>query len=113
MSTNPAQSRPTNLPRRLPFRIVEDVYDCISTFDVDPFNSSHIPSAAKQTQCITGAVLDVAFVNMDLRSINWKQLGEIFFGWVLSLPCAGLISGRPTSSSHLTCSGPDHTHFTT
>ncbi|KAJ5264248.1 hypothetical protein N7505_008169 [Penicillium chrysogenum] len=45
------------------------------------------------TQCITGAVLGVGLANMDLRSINWKQLGKIFLGWVLTLPCAGLISG--------------------
>ena len=45
------------------------------------------------TQCITGAVLGVGLANMDLRSINWKQLGKIFLGWVFTLPCAGLISG--------------------
>lgn len=45
------------------------------------------------TQCITGAIIGVALVNWDLKSINWKQLGKIFLGWVLTLPCAGLISG--------------------
>lgn len=45
------------------------------------------------TQCITGAIIGVALVNWDLRSINWKQLGKIFLGWVLTLPSAGLISG--------------------
>ncbi|GAQ09917.1 hypothetical protein ALT_7238 [Aspergillus lentulus] len=45
------------------------------------------------TQCITGAVLGVALVTIDLKSINWKQLAKIFLGWVLTLPCAGLISG--------------------
>lgn len=45
------------------------------------------------TQCITGAVVGVALVNMDLKSINWKQLGKIFIGWCLTVPCAGLISG--------------------
>ena len=45
------------------------------------------------TQCITGAIIGVAVMNNDLRSINWKQLGKIFLGWVLTVPCAGLISG--------------------
>jgi phosphate/sulfate permease len=45
------------------------------------------------TQCITGAVVGVALTNADLRSINWKQLGKIFIGWCLTVPCAGLVSG--------------------
>lgn len=55
--------------------------------------ASRLGLPVSTTQCITGAVLGVALVNMDLRSINWTQLGKIFFGWVLTLPCAGLISG--------------------
>jgi PiT family inorganic phosphate transporter/sodium-dependent phosphate transporter len=55
--------------------------------------ASRLGLPVSTTQCITGAVLGVALVNMDLRSINWKQLGKIFFGWVLTLPFAGLISG--------------------
>ncbi|KAJ3474525.1 hypothetical protein NLG97_g9807 [Lecanicillium saksenae] len=45
------------------------------------------------TQCITGAVVGVALVNWDLRSINWTQLGKIFIGWCLTVPCAGLVAG--------------------
>lgn len=45
------------------------------------------------TQCITGAIVGVAATNMDLRSINWKQVGKIFIGWVLTVPCAGIVSG--------------------
>lgn len=45
------------------------------------------------TQCITGAVIGVALVNFDLKSINWKQLGKIFLGWCLTVPAAGLIAG--------------------
>ncbi|KAF7713401.1 Uncharacterized protein PECH_001341 [Penicillium ucsense] len=55
--------------------------------------ASRLGLPVSTTQCITGAVIGVALVNMDFRSINWKQLGKIFFGWVLTLPCAGLISG--------------------
>lgn len=45
------------------------------------------------TQCITGAIVGVALTNWDLKSINWKQVGKIFIGWVLTVPCAGLVSG--------------------
>jgi phosphate/sulfate permease len=45
------------------------------------------------TQCLTGAVLGVALMNLDFSAVNWKQLGFIFMGWVLTLPTAGLISG--------------------
>ncbi|KAG9252920.1 phosphate transporter [Emericellopsis atlantica] len=45
------------------------------------------------TQCITGGVVGVALVNWDLKSINWKQLGKIFLGWCLTVPCAGLVAG--------------------
>ena len=37
------------------------------------------------TQCITGAVLGVALMNWDLKSINWKQLAKIFLGWCLTV----------------------------
>jgi phosphate/sulfate permease len=45
------------------------------------------------TQCITGAVIGVALMNLDPGAVNWKQLGFIFCGWVLTLPTAGLIAG--------------------
>ncbi|KAG9256691.1 phosphate transporter [Emericellopsis atlantica] len=45
------------------------------------------------TQCVTGAVIGVALMNLDFSAINWRQLGFIFCGWVLTLPSAGLISG--------------------
>jgi sodium-dependent phosphate transporter len=32
-------------------------------------------------------------MNYDLKAVNWLQLLWIFCGWVLTLPCAGLISG--------------------
>lgn len=45
------------------------------------------------TQCITGGIIGVALTNGDLKSINWRQLGKIFLGWVLTVPSAGLIAG--------------------
>ena len=55
--------------------------------------ASRLGLPVSTTQSITGAVLGVALVNYDLRSINWKQLLKILLGWVLTLPVAGLISG--------------------
>ncbi|KAG4414771.1 hypothetical protein IFR04_012084 [Cadophora malorum] len=55
--------------------------------------ASRLGLPVSTTQCITGAIIGVALTNGDLKSINWKQLGKIFLGWVLTVPCAGLISG--------------------
>ena len=55
--------------------------------------ASRLGLPVSTTQCITGAIIGVAVTNWDLKSIHWKQLGKIFIGWVLTVPCAGLVSG--------------------
>ncbi|KAL5349605.1 hypothetical protein ACLOAV_005900 [Pseudogymnoascus australis] len=55
--------------------------------------ASRLGLPVSTTQCITGAIIGVALTNGDLKSINWKQFSKIFLGWVLTLPCAGLIAG--------------------
>ena len=55
--------------------------------------ASQLGLPVSTTQCITGAIVGVALVNRDLKSLNWKQLGKIFLGWVLTVPSAGLVSG--------------------
>lgn len=45
------------------------------------------------TQCLTGATVGVALMNFDVKAVNWKQVLFIFSGWILTLPCAGLLSG--------------------
>ncbi|KAI7260170.1 hypothetical protein KC335_g11356 [Hortaea werneckii] len=55
--------------------------------------ASNLGLPVSTTQCITGAIIGVALTNNDLKSINWKQIGKIFIGWVLTVPCAGLVSG--------------------
>ncbi|KAG9246837.1 phosphate transporter [Calycina marina] len=55
--------------------------------------ASRLGLPVSTTQCITGGIVGVALTNGDLKSINWKQLGKIFLGWVLTVPSAGLISG--------------------
>ncbi|KAH7179960.1 phosphate transporter [Fusarium flagelliforme] len=58
--------------------------------------ASRLGLPVSTTQCLTGAVVGVALMNGDLGAVNWKQLGWIFGGWVLTLPSAGLISGLLT-----------------
>ncbi|OWB69903.1 hypothetical protein B5S30_g5340 [[Candida] boidinii] len=45
------------------------------------------------TQCAIGATVAVGLCNMDLKTINWRMVAFIYFGWIVTLPCAGLISG--------------------
>ncbi|KAK9319334.1 phosphate transporter [Lipomyces orientalis] len=55
--------------------------------------ASRLGLPVSTTQCISGAIIGVAVTNGDLRSINWKQVFKIFVGWVLTVPCAGLVAG--------------------
>ncbi|KAL4914342.1 phosphate transporter [Aspergillus aurantiobrunneus] len=55
--------------------------------------ASRLGLPVSTTQCLTGAAVGVALMNYDLAAINWRQIAFIFSGWVLTLPCAGLISG--------------------
>ncbi|KAJ5128331.1 hypothetical protein N7526_006497 [Penicillium atrosanguineum] len=55
--------------------------------------ASRLGLPVSTTQCLTGASMGVALMNYDLGAVNWRQLGWIFGGWVLTLPCAGLVAG--------------------
>ncbi|KAM0714222.1 hypothetical protein Q7P37_010009 [Cladosporium fusiforme] len=55
--------------------------------------ASRLGLPVSTTQCITGAIIGVALTNGDYKSLNWKQFGKIFLGWVLTVPASGLISG--------------------
>ncbi|KAI4251806.1 MAG: hypothetical protein LQ352_004652 [Teloschistes flavicans] len=55
--------------------------------------ASRLGLPVSTTQCVTGATVGVALMNFDLKAVNWRQIAFIFSGWVLTLPCAGLISG--------------------
>ncbi|OAL04221.1 phosphate-repressible phosphate permease-like protein [Phaeosphaeriaceae sp. SRC1lsM3a] len=45
------------------------------------------------TQCITGATVGVGLCNGTWRTINWRMVAWIYFGWFITLPSAGIISG--------------------
>lgn len=55
--------------------------------------ASHLGLPVSTTQCLTGATIGVALCNGDVRAVNWKQIAFIFSSWIITLPCAGLISG--------------------
>jgi sodium-dependent phosphate transporter len=55
--------------------------------------ASRLGLPVSTTQCLVGASMGVALMNYDLGAVNWKQLAFIFLGWVLTLPCAGLMGG--------------------
>jgi sodium-dependent phosphate transporter len=55
--------------------------------------ASRLGLPVSTTQCLTGAAMGVALMNYDVKAVNWRQLLYIFGGWVLTLPCAGLIAG--------------------
>ncbi|KIW94574.1 uncharacterized protein Z519_04550 [Cladophialophora bantiana CBS 173.52] len=55
--------------------------------------ASRLGLPVSTTQCLTGSTMGVALMNYDLGAVNWRQLVFIFCGWVLTLPCAGLLSG--------------------
>ena len=55
--------------------------------------ASRLGLPVSTTQCACDAVVGFALMNLDLGAVSWKQCAFIFSGWVLTLPCAGLISG--------------------
>ncbi|KAL1837289.1 hypothetical protein VTJ49DRAFT_4055 [Mycothermus thermophilus] len=45
------------------------------------------------TQCITGATVGVGLCSGTWRTVNWRMVAWIYFGWFITLPVAGIISG--------------------
>ncbi|KDN70262.1 putative phosphate-repressible phosphate permease [Colletotrichum sublineola] len=45
------------------------------------------------TQCIAGATVGVGLANGDWRCINPRLVAWIYFGWFITVPVAGLLSG--------------------
>ncbi|KAL6247206.1 Na+/Pi symporter [Rhinocladiella similis] len=45
------------------------------------------------TQCITGATVGVGLCAGTWRTINWRMVLWIYGGWIITLPCTGIISG--------------------
>ena len=45
------------------------------------------------THCLTGATVAVGLCSGSLAAVNWRMVAWTFCGWLLTLPCAALISG--------------------
>lgn len=45
------------------------------------------------TQCAVGATVFVGLCNKDLRGVNWRMVLWCYFGWIITLPVAGIIAG--------------------
>lgn len=46
------------------------------------------------TQCAVGATVFVGLCNnRSLKTVNWKVVAWCYLGWLVTLPCAGLIAG--------------------
>eukprot|EP00835_Amoeboradix_gromovi_P004639 NODE_373_length_9849_cov_0.356205.p3 type:complete len:490 gc:universal NODE_373_length_9849_cov_0.356205:9291-7822(-) len=45
------------------------------------------------TQCICGATAGIALSNGTLKALNYKLMGKIFGGWIVTVPITGCISG--------------------
>lgn len=55
--------------------------------------ASQLGLPVSTTQCLVGATVGVALMNYDIRAVNWRHVGVILCGWMVTLPAAGLISG--------------------
>ena len=49
------------------------------------------------THCISGASVAVGLMNKDAKDVNWKLVAWMCFGWLLTLPFAGLVAGLATA----------------
>ncbi|KAK7202867.1 phosphate-repressible phosphate permease [Myxozyma melibiosi] len=45
------------------------------------------------TQCIVGATVFVGLCNNDFRAVNFRMVMWCYLSWILTVPCAGIISG--------------------
>eukprot|EP00899_Mesostigma_viride_P020059 jgi/Mesvir1/28054/Mv04654-RA.1 len=45
------------------------------------------------TQCITGAVIAVGLCNGDVGAVNWRMVSWTLFGWLITVPVAGVVAG--------------------
>lgn len=55
--------------------------------------ASQLGLPVSTTHCITGAITAVGLCNGNWRAVNWKMLAFVMFGWIATLPIAGLVSG--------------------
>ncbi|KAF9583524.1 Na+/Pi symporter [Lunasporangiospora selenospora] len=55
---------------------------------------SKLKLPVSSTHCITGATTAIGLLSGGgFRSLNWRLLAQVFLGWIVTLPAAGLTSG--------------------
>jgi phosphate/sulfate permease len=72
-------------------------YSCEIGAAITVLLASRLGLPVSTTQTLTGSVVGVSLLNLDWQATNWRQLAFIFFGWVLTLPVVGTISGLLTA----------------
>lgn len=45
------------------------------------------------TQSAVGATVFVGLCNKDVKAVNWRMVTWCYLGWLVTLPCAGLVAG--------------------
>lgn len=60
---------------------------CI-TGEHSPWWPHFLAESVAHSNRVLGATLGVALMNFDLKTINFKQVGKIFSGWIVTLPIA-------------------------
>ncbi|KIO18343.1 hypothetical protein M407DRAFT_225889 [Tulasnella calospora MUT 4182] len=55
--------------------------------------ASQLGLPVSTTQSIFGATVAVGICNGNLSTVNWKMCLWVLFGWILTVPCAGVIAG--------------------
>jgi len=60
-------------------------------FTVMIFSRAGVPVST--THCLTGATTGVGLCNGNLKAVNWWLLLQIFGGWLITCPSAGLMTG--------------------
>jgi phosphate/sulfate permease len=55
------------------------------------FSRNGVPVST--THCLTGATTGVGLCNGNLKAVNWKLLGTIMGGWLVTCPAAGIVTG--------------------
>lgn len=55
--------------------------------------ASSAGAVVSTTHVITGSTVGVGLCTGTLKAVNWRMVAVTMFGWVLTLPCAALVSG--------------------
>mmetsp|Transcript_2026 Transcript_2026/g.4666 ORF Transcript_2026/g.4666 Transcript_2026/m.4666 type:complete len:532 (-) Transcript_2026:46-1641(-) len=60
------------------------------------------------THAISGAIMGVGLCNGDAKAVNWRMVGTIFLGWLLTVPLAGLVAG---GMFYMVAFAPNFSHY--